>query len=385
MWPSVSDAPPIVVIGNPDGRRVALLQASLHGLGRPTATVVAWADLLAGRTDLMRYVSDGAVVRIESPGRDWEVEKSLLAWGADEPDAAVIPRLSRSLCSTLEEDRGRLWYPAQWYLGLCAALREMETQLGACPPHRRMNASCDIAVMFDKRLCHARLMTDGVPVAPSLGPVHSYDDLVQRMRQTRCRRVFVKIAHGSSASGVVAYQTDGERHQAATTVEMVEGDGDDDGLRLYNSRRIQTLRDHGQIARLIDALCAHGVHVERWLPKAGFCDQAFDLRVVVIAGQARHVVVRQSRSPMTNLHLLNTRGDADALRARMGGDAWTAAMQTCENAMRSFPDSLYAGLDLLIAPGFRQRAVLEVNAFGDLLPNVLHDGHDTYAAELLAL
>ena len=40
------------------------------------------------------------------------------------------------------------------------------------------------------------------------------------------------------------------------------------------------------------------------------------------------------------------------------------------------------GRDLLVAPGFRQFAVAEVNAFGDLLPNLLHDGRDTYSAEL---
>ena len=74
---------------------------------------------------------------------------------------------------------------------------------------------------------------------------------------------------------------------------------------------------------------------------------------------------------MTNLHLLNTRGEADAVRARMGPEAWEGAMGTCEPVMRCFPGSLYAGIDLLITPDFRRHAVLEVNAFGDLLPGVL--------------
>ena len=44
------------------------------------------------------------------------------------------------------------------------------------------------------------------------------------------------------------------------------------------------------------------------MPKAGLAGHVFDLRVVVIAGRARHAVVRMSRGPMTNLHLLNRRG-----------------------------------------------------------------------------
>jgi hypothetical protein len=36
-------------------------------------------------------------------------------------------------------------------------------------------------------------------------------------------------------------------------------------------------------------------------------------------------------------------------------------------------------------PDLRRPVVLEMNAFGDLLPNVLHNGLDTYSAELAAM
>jgi hypothetical protein len=180
----------------------------------------------------------------------------------------------------------------------------------------------------------------------------------------------------------VAYQTDGRRHQAATTVEAARRDGE---LRLYNSRRIRIYRDWREIAELIDALCRHRVHTEQWLPKAGFDNRTFDLRVVVIAGRACHAVARLSRSPMTNLHLLNKRGDVNAVMERAGRAAWDAAMLDCERVMESFPESLYAGVDLLFTPDFRRRAVIEVNAFGDLLPGVFWQGQETYAAELRAM
>jgi len=244
-----------------------------------------------------------------------------------------------------------------------------------------MNCTDDIALMFDKPRCHETLSSNGVSVPRALGCPRSFDDLMERMTARSCRRVFIKLAHGSSASGIVAYRTDGQRHQATTTVEMVRKGND---LLLYNSRRIRVYQDLDEIAELVDALCRHRVHVEEWLPKAGFAGRTFDLRVVVIAGRARHTVVRLSHSPMTNLHLLNGRGDADALRACMRPGVWEAAMHTCEAAMACFKGSLYGGVDLLFTPDFKRHAVLEVNAFGDLLPEVLHDGLDTYDAEVQA-
>ena len=385
-WPSASerrlDPAPFVVIGNPGTRRVNHFQAALHGLGRPPASVVPYADLLAGRVALPEVVEPGAVVRIESPDKDIEVERMILALGADAAGADGYDYLPRAAVERLTFERGRLLPSRQWYLGFCEVLRRIERQLAGCPDHRLMNQPADIAVMFDKRRCHQRLLDAGLPVPRSLAPVGCYDELVERMRQARCSRVFVKPAHGSSAAGVIAYQTNGRQHHATTTVEMVRR-GDE--LCLYNSKRLRVYRDEREIAELIDAVCRQRVHVEHWLPKAGLDGRTFDLRVVVIAGRTRHVVVRLSRSPITNLHLDNARDSAEQVQARLGEVAWAAACRTCEQALAGFAGSLYAGIDLLISPGFRRHAILEVNAFGDLLLDTVCDGLDTYAAEILAL
>jgi hypothetical protein len=37
---------------------------------------------------------------------------------------------------------------------------------------------------------------------------------------------------------------------------------------------------------------------------------------------------------------------------------------------------------VLVSPDLESHAVLEVNAFGDLLPRVLHQGVDTYTLEI---
>src|SRR5262249_28325487 len=158
----------------------------------------------------------------ESPGKDFDVERALIAAGAEVANGDEgYDHISAQSARNLSFERGLILYPRQWYLGYCATLRLIEGQLTECPPHRLMNSPAEVAQMFDKIACHDLFNSRGVPVARSLGAVNSFDDLVERMREQNRLRVFVKLAHGSSASGVVAYQTDGRRHQAATTVEML--------------------------------------------------------------------------------------------------------------------------------------------------------------------
>lgn len=369
-----------VLIANAHSRRVALWQQARARLGSEPARIVSYLDLLCGRVRLQDEVRRDDVVRIESPGRDWEVERALLRLGADDVETG-FDRFSHRELEALSFEKGRILAPRRWSLGWNRALQLIETQLGECAPHRLMNAPREIATMFDKPRCHQLLGQNGVRVPHALGEVRSFDELMSRLEETGCRRVFIKTASGSSASGMVALRVQGAQLHATTTVEMVSCGAQ---TRLFNSRRLQVHRDLETIARLIDALCCHRVHVEEWLPKAGFTGCTFDLRVVVIASCVRHTVVRMSRTPMTNLHLLNKRGDLELLRSRVPPEAWRAAMKTCEDAMKCFPDSLCGGVDLMWTPDYKRHAVLEVNAFGDLLPDVSHQGVDTYTAQLQA-
>ena len=84
-----------MVVANPAGRRVELLQAALARLALPPARVVAWADLLAGREHLAHHVCARDHVRIDSPERDFEVERALLLAGADEDKDRGWARASR--------------------------------------------------------------------------------------------------------------------------------------------------------------------------------------------------------------------------------------------------------------------------------------------------
>jgi hypothetical protein len=343
----------LTVVGNPTNRRVTLFRAAARAAGLPDPAVLAWASVARGEP-----IAVGDVVRIDSPGEDAEVDRLLR--GAAEP-----------------AEHGQILGLAAWYAGLrhaLARIREAAGRAGA----RLLNDPDDILVLFDKRACHARLAAAGVPVPAALPAPASWAELRTAMTGRGWRRVFVKPAHGSSSSGVLALQTDGRgRWRADTSVELAGG-------RLYNNLRLSTYTREADIGSIVDILAPDGLHVERWFPKASLHGRVIDLRVVVIAGTARHAVVRASPGPITNLHLGNARGDLDALRA-VAGPAYEAALASCERAAGCFPGSLQVGVDVLFSRDFRRHAIAEVNAFGDLLPGLTHDGRDTYAAQIEAL
>jgi hypothetical protein len=376
----------LAIVGVPSSPRIELFQNALARLGQPPAHVVPYKVLLKPDVHETLTFPAGSLLRLDSPGRDFDLERSLIAIGADVPDHDVPgpPRIPRSEALALPFDRGRIWRPRQWFLGFQTLLHKLARILVDRPDLTLLNPIDDVATMFDKPSCHRRLETAGVPCAPALPEVRSYDDLRHQMRLSGMTRVFIKLRYGSSASGVVALATGPRGIVATTTTEWIaEPNG---GVRLYNTRAIQQIRDEPRAARLIDALALEGVHVERWLPKAGFQGRSFDLRVVTIAGRPAQSVVRMANGPITNLHLGGLRSDVSVLRDRLPSGAWNRAMSVCEAAAALFARSLHTGIDLLLAPDFRRVAVLEVNAFGDLLKGIVDDaGDDTYTRQVRTL
>ncbi|MFI6528972.1 STM4014 family protein [Streptomyces uncialis] len=360
-----AEPPRFAVVGNPANRRTGFFLDAVRAAGLPDARVLPWVDVLRGGAGFR----PGETVRVDSPGEDPEVERLLR--GTDDP--------------------ARVEGTARWYTRFTAAVREVaDSARGAdC---RLLDGPGDLAALFDKRLCHAALRRAGVPVPPSPTsgggvPVRGWDDVRELMREQGTPRVFVKLAHGSSASGVLAVESAGAgRLRATTSVERTPGG-------LFNSLRVRRYTTEREIAALVDALAPDGLHIERWLPKASLDGRVTDLRVVVVGGRATHAVARTSRSPMTNLHLGGARGDLARVRdavTRAGGD-WAGALEVCERAAACFPDTLCVGVDLLPLVGWRRFAVAEVNAFGDLLPGLTGlpggpaEGLDTYAAQVAAV
>lgn len=372
MSPSASSprglaAPRFAVVGNPENRRVAFFQEAVRAAGPAPARVVSWLQVLGGEA----VFEPGETVRIDSPGENAEVE-----------------RLLRGVA-----DPTRVEGSARWYAGFLGAVGEVSRAASAAGAEV-LTSPGDIAALFDKRLCHAILEDAGVPVpaSPTSGRraarVRDWSDVRALMREHRMPRAFVKLAHGSSASGVLAVETAGPgRVRASTSVER-----DAEG-RLFNSLRVRRYTTEREVGAIVDALAPDGLHIERWLPKASQRGRAADLRIVVVGGRVTHAVVRTSLSPMTNLHLGGARGDLDEVRAAVSavGGCWREALAMCERAAACFPGTLCVGVDLLPAAGWRRFAVGEVNAFGDLLPGLTGlpgsgaEGLDTYAAQVAAV
>ncbi|MFD3754426.1 STM4014 family protein [Streptomyces cyaneofuscatus] len=365
--PKSAGAPRFAVVGNPENRRVTFFREAVRAAGLPPARVVSWLQVLRGEAEF----EPGETVRIDSPGEDTEVERLLR--GVDDPT--------------------RVEGAARWYAGFLSAVGEV-TRAASAAGAEVLTSPGDIAALFDKRLCHALLEGAEVPVpaSPTSGPqaaeVRGWSDVRALLREHRMPRAFVKLAHGSSASGVLAVETAGPgRVRASTSVER------DAQGRLFNSLRVRRYTTEAEVGALVDALAPDGLHIERWLPKASQRGRAADLRIVVVGGRATHAVVRTSLSPMTNLHLGGARGDLDEVRAAVSavGGCWREALAICERAAACFPGTLCVGVDLLPAAGWRRFAVGEVNAFGDLLPGLTGlpgsgaEGLDTYAAQVAAV
>ncbi|MFE7773641.1 STM4014 family protein [Streptomyces sp. NPDC057445] len=355
------------VVGNPENRRVAFFREAVRAAGLPAARAVPWLDVLRNRARFL----PGELVRIDSPGENAEVDHLLR--GVRDPSRV--------------EGTGR------WYARFTRAVRDVARAVRESGG-TLLDEPDDIAVLFDKRLCHERLAAAGVAVPPSptsgaAAPVvRGWDDVRSHLARPEFRRAFVKLAHGSSASGVLAVEAAADgRIRAVTPVERTP-----DG-RLFNSLRLRRYTSESEVAAIVDSLAPDGLHIERWLPKAVQHGRATDLRVVVVAGRATHAVVRTSRSPLTNLHLGGERGDlaGTAAAVRAAGHSWSDdVLGLCERAAARFPGTLCVGVDLLPATAWRRFAVGEVNAFGDLLPRLTGlpgsgaEGLDTYAAQVAA-
>ena len=352
-----------LVLGNPENRRVELFREACARLGLPAPGVLSWERYLADQETLTELLGQCDVLRIESSGENFGVEAMLVRKGEGVP------------VSEKEFHKGRIQNHAAWFRGWVETLAEIDKAVAHRIPI--MNAPMEIATIFDKFYCQKYLAEAGIPVPRILGEAASADEVFRLMDREGVNRVFVKPRHGSSASGVVALQRSKNRILATSSAHLSGG-------RLYNSLKISRYEDHEDVVKILDLLGQESLLVEQWFPKAIIDQRITDFRVLVIAGKTRHVVARTSRSPITNLHLGNARGDLVQIKQILGDEIWNQAMKVCEEVSRKFPGSFYFAVDLMIGASHQSVAVAEVNAFGDLLPNLLSEGEETYEAELKA-
>lgn len=391
---------PLLLIAHADGERTEGLRRSTLSAGLPEPIIVSYEQLLSGiplhaaaeRSGLPTGITP--FIRLDAPGEHFGVERALIALGSPQRDDgdALLPlrerrdpyRLSEQAALSLEEQPIRLMHPSQWFRGFCRLLDRIRKEAAeAWPQVRFWHDPADIATMFDKRACHRRLGAAGVKVPALLAEPETltgYEAVREAMLNKRMHRVFLKLAFGSGASGIIAYQINPRTGaEIATTTMGAEVYVQRPGI-FYSSKKVRSLTDSEQIRTLIGYLCGHGVHAERWIPKASLNGRPLDLRQLVAFGEAGHAVVRVGESPITNLHLRSRR--VSPAESGLSHEALTAAKNEALAVMRAFPASSSAGIDVLTDRQTGQAYIADVNPFGDLLRRVLHEGLDPYAWEM---
>lgn len=372
-----------LIIGNLDNRRVTGFAEALARAGERAPILLGHRALIADPTRLAAIPEGPLIVRIDSVGEHAEVERMLLERGAVKlPDHARCERLSTAELRRRPLRHGELLAPRQHHAGVLDYFDSLAAVFATRPQWRVLNPIADLRVLFDKRETSRRYANAGIPVPeqlPNLEAIVTAADLRAAMVEQRWSAVYVKLSCASSASGLALYRhapsrPAGDRDLLITTVAQTRNGR-------FNSRQLQRLRERAEVDSLLDWLLAEGVQIERAIVKAQLDRKPFDVRVLVIAGEPAFAVVRQSRHPITNLHLGGTRGDLDALRRRVPETAWAAAMRSCERVFATH-GCLHIGVDLLFEANLRGHRIVEANAFGDLLPNLTRAGKSVYEWEL---
>lgn len=365
---------PFILIGNAENRRVTLFQEALTRQGLALAHVVPWRELLANPSLLADLSDTEAIVRIDAAGESWDVEKALLKRGHAEAVKLGCAVLEPEQVEALREEHGRIVCPRQAHLGFLSVLSELEACFAKKPRWKVLQSPASIADLFDKRITSRKYAARGIPVPEPLDDVTDTQSLRARMHEQDCREVFVKVSCGSSASCLAIFRSHRGRESLVTTIEVTE-------TGWYNSLKVRRIEEPDRVEEILGFLLREGSQVEHSIPKARLGGDFFDCRVLVVAGEPAFTVVRQSRGPITNLHLGGKRGDLEALQAAMPGKMWEWAMESCR-AVARVHDCLHVGIDLLFEEFFEGHRVVEANAFGDLLPNLRREGLTVYEWEI---
>ena len=354
----------LLVLTPPGQARVDSLQAALAARHWPPAEMLSYIDVLQQPQLLRARLEQPCWLKLEAPGSHTATSDALIARGAAVLGQSTPPALQH----------GELAHVRLWFAGFESLLRDIEHELQLRPWVRCLNPPAAILAQCDKWRCQQRLIAHGVPTPTLLGEIADFAELRQILDEQAMTRVFVKPAYGSSASGVVALASDGRGHyQATTAIEHIQSTG---SSTLYNSLRIHRYRDQ-QVATLIDALVPNRLYVEQWIPKPCAGSDCFDVRMVTLAGRPVHRVARLATQPLTNLHLGNRRG----MVAELLSPAAEARMEMLAGQVAAcFEHSMIAGIDMIATE--QRMHVLEVNAFGDWLPNLLWQGRNIHECEL---
>lgn len=355
-----------IAVANPDSKRWHAYSQELTNFwqGRevtPKFEVIPWSTVVPrdGDLDGLTMFDEATVMRLESPGRDFEVMKLLLQAGQRE-----VPAESQNDWATLPDRKGQLVRPGLFYQGFCRVLRGLRRSFDQRPRLQPLACPLAVAELFDKNATSVRLTAADIPCPPSLCPPPSAKELLVELRARSWPTAYVKLNTGSSATGIAVVHALDEPAWAITSLVPIDGE-------FYNTRRLQRVSG-AELEAALGFILGESSCVQLGIPMAQIDGQNFDVRVVVIHGAPAFTIFRLSSNPMTNLHLGGRRGDTAACRAAIPARAWLDVIDHCVEAAKLYPCAA-VGVDLLFERGYFQHYILELNAFGDWFPGFVDE------------
>ncbi|VAW72257.1 FIG00638667: hypothetical protein [hydrothermal vent metagenome] len=400
-----------LLIGNPENRRISAFVEALKSEGLENPIILSHQELIQAPELLYQYKDLDLTVRIDSVGENSEVERLLLYQGHAEAALSSAQSISPERLNLREVRYGELFCPRQYHCGYEQYLYKLQKIFDEIPHWNLLNTPAAIKELFDKRLTSQKYHQAGIPVPDSIVQINTAekidievsnsssidarknsnvgistnaiypwnpDDLRRAMHKNYWGTVFIKLSCGSSASGLAIYSyKQGGNERMITTMMVRNG-------RIFNSLKMQIITGRKKIDYLISFLLNEGSIIERSIPKMRLHGDYIDCRVLMIDKEPCFTVVRQSKYPVTNLHLGGQRGDLELLMQQVGTNAWDSAMESCRN-VASLHKSFQLGVDLMFERDFNQHRILESNAFGDLLPRLTKEGKSVYAYQISRL
>ncbi|MCL2713704.1 MAG: STM4014 family protein [Alphaproteobacteria bacterium] len=381
--------PGIVVVGAGVGERAERFAAAAMAAGFARPQLFSWAELLRNeeRFETALEAAPPTLLRLDGHDGNFDCWLALVEAGAGALAASGAEPVAVGELEQLREERSLTWrrdirlMHHQAYLGL-NVLALQAAKAARARGAILLNDPEAIAVCGDRMRCHTVMRNMGLSVPDLLGVREaSADSLLEAMKQEKCPRVFVKSRFGSAASVVaVAVSAHGVTAWAGAEVATRKG-----RRAVYASRQVRKFTESGDVAALTEAVLTAGGQVEVWIPKAGHEGTTVDLRLLTIAGEPRHVVLRQANSPITNLRLGARHGDAAAFLGRLRRGVWDAVCAQAQSFAQRFPHTLQLAFDVAIPLRLNRHYFLEASCFGGSLCRRSHDGSDPYATLFAAL
>lgn len=363
-----------LIFSPPNSRRAVAWQEALAAAKLPPAQVFSYEALYeAGSAaelldDLAWQPTANTWVRMESPVHTSRDVRFLCHIGAKQQGLSQHAWM---------QGRALIRQPGIMLAGIEYLAQRLEAL-----PFQWLNHPNAVPLTCHKTRCNQHLQAQGVPIPKMQANIRSFSALMAHIDAHQWATTFVKPASGSTGTGVIELQWDGEQLTAITAMEPVTLRSGEQSFRSHIG-----LRRYDDQA-LIEAMVTHliagdDLQVEQAMAKPYInADECCDLRIITIGGKACHRMARVSQGPITNLHLGNRRcAPEDVLTEQQ----LTRSLELAEMAAAAFPDCLYLGVDVIPPNGEHEGCVLEVNIFGDLINEALFAGRNPWEHELHVL